>query len=451
MFSIDIIKKIKIEDLIIIFFPFVIITGPALPDILACVLIFYFLINYYKEKNLNFKDDYWAYFFIAIFLWFVFISFFSYNSYLSFIDSIIFIRFFLFVYAVYYFCAIKTYLINYVLFAILIAISFVTFDTLFQFYNYDHQIGFKGDIFNIYPSGLYGRLNGPFKDFVPGSYLSRFYFFILIIFSLNEKIFNNKLLFFTFVIFLGIIFAVIFFSGEQMSVATTLMGYFIIIIFIKKLRKIVFLILFAGIIFIAINKLAHPYYNDFVIIEQNAKHEGLIIERHFECKDKPNMECVKQFKKQPPITSILKDFRHSPYGEIYNTSLQMWLNNKITGVGLNNFQEVCTNDLSYNEYHQYFACASHPHNYYIQALTESGLPGLILFIFLVLSFFYKFKDFLKYKHQVFGIIILLILFWPIMSTGSFLKNWNMIFICYLLGITLRINSINFKNFFKNEE
>ena len=129
----------------------------------------------------------------------------------------------------------------------------------------------------------------------------------------------------------------------------------------------------------------------------------------------------------------------------------MWLNNKITGVGLNNFQEVCTNDLSYNEYHQYFGCGSHPHNYYIQALTESGLPGLILFIFLVLSFFYKFKDFLKYKHQVFGIIILLILFWPIMSTGSFLKNWNMIFICYLLGITLRINSINFKNFFKNEE
>ena len=55
------------------------------------------------------------------------------------------------------------------------------------------------------------------------------------------------------------------------------------------------------------------------------------------------------------------------------------------------------------------------------------------------------------SNVVFGIIILLILFWPIMSTGSFLKNWNMIFICYLLGITLRINSINFKNFFKNEE
>ena len=69
----------------------------------------------------------------------------------------------------------------------------------------------------------------------------------------------------------------------------------------------------------------------------------------------------------------------------------------------------------------------------------------------IIKKFYKFKDFLKYKHQVFGIIILLILFWPIMSTGSFLKNWNMIFICYLLGITLRINSINFKNFFKNEE
>ena len=451
MLNIKIIKNIKIEEIIIIIFPFIIITGPALPDTLALVLIIYFLINFYKDKNINFKDDYWILFFFIIFLWFIFISFFAYNIYLSFIDAIIFIRFFLFTLAVYYFCTKNINLFKYILISIFLSTTFVSLDTLFQFYNYETAIGFKGDLFNIYPEGLYGRLSGPFRDLVPGSYLSRFYFFILILFSLNEKIFNNKLLVFIFIIFLGIVFAVIFFSGEQMSVATTLMGYFMIMIFIKQLRKIVFFIVFAGITFIAINKLAHPYYNDFLVIEQTARHEGLIIERYFECKDKPNIECVKQFKKQPPITSILKDFRHSPYGEIYNTSLQMWLNNKITGVGLNNFHEVCTNDLSYNEYHQYFGCGSHPHNYYIQALTESGLPGLILFIFLVLSFFYKFKDFLKYKHQVFGLIILLILFWPIMSTGSFLKNWNMIFTCYLLGITLKINSLNFKNYFKNEE
>ena len=76
---------------------------------------------------------------------------------------------------------------------------------------------------------------------------------------------------------------------------------------------------------------------------------------------------------------------------------------------------------------------------------ETGLPGLILFTALVLSFFFKLRLFTQNKHDVLGIIVLLVLFWPLMSTGSFLKNWNMIFTCYLIGLTFGINSFRFES------
>ena len=113
---------------------------------------------------------------------------------------------------------------------------------------------------------------------------------------------------------------------------------------------------------------------------------------------------------------------------------------KLTGIGLNNFEEVCKNLDRYYIYHKNYGCSSHPHNYYVQALVESGFPGLLLFISLMIFFLYKFKDFKKNEFHIIGLIILLVIFWPIMSTGSFLKNGNMIFISYLIGIIISMSS-----------
>ena len=438
------IKKLKIEKIIIILFPFLIISGPAIPDIFAIILILFFLYKIYKYKNFKIKNEYWVFIFFAIYIWFLFISFFAYNFYLSISDSIIFLRFFLFIFAIYYFCKLNNNLFNYILLSIFLSVFFVMFDTLFQFYNYDHKIGFKGDIFNIYPEGNYGRLSGPFRDLVPGAYLSRFYFFLISFLIINKEILNNKILSKLFILFLSLCLSVIFFSGEQMSVSTSLLGFFLLFIFLKKLRKIIFYILIISITFITANQVFHPYYKNFVVVKNSATHEGVTIERSFKCETNTSKICTKKFKKQPNIITTLQDFSNSPYGEIYNTAYQIWLDNKFTGIGLNNFEEVCLNENKYSNSHKNFGCTSHPHNYYIQALVESGLPGLFLLSILIFSFFYKFRKFKTNHYNLFGIIILLVLFWPIMSTGSFIKNWNMIFLCYVVGINLSFYS-NKKN------
>ena len=70
-------KNLKLENIIIILFPFAIITGPAIPDILAVILGLYFLYNIIKKKKFYYNKDYWIYFFLLIWLWFILISVFA--------------------------------------------------------------------------------------------------------------------------------------------------------------------------------------------------------------------------------------------------------------------------------------------------------------------------------------------------------------------------------------
>ena len=51
----------------------------------------------------------------------------------------------------------------------------------------------------------------------------------------------------------------------------------------------------------------------------------------------------------------------------------MFLDNPITGIGINNFKYLCEIDFLYKKLMVNYDCASHPHNIYIQWLTEGGI------------------------------------------------------------------------------
>ena len=73
----------------------------------------------------------------------------------------------------------------------------------------------------------------------------------------------------------------------------------------------------------------------------------------------------------------------------YITAYKMYLDNKILGVGVKNFRKFCSNK-KYME--SELSCAPHPHNTYIQILSETGIIG---FIFLLLIFVNFCKFFCK--------------------------------------------------------
>ena len=63
----------------------------------------------------------------------------------------------------------------------------------------------------------------------------------------------------------------------------------------------------------------------------------------------------------------------------------MWLDNPLTGVGINNFEFVCENNDKYKlNTKNYGKCSAHPHNFYLQWLTEGGILVFLLFIVFVI-------------------------------------------------------------------
>lgn len=433
----------KIYYLVFVSIFFFLITGPAIPDIFLTFLV---LVTLFLKRDIFFSDNRkWFILYIILWVWFIISSLFAYNIYNSLIETVIFIRFILFIFISYLLLKnLEFKLLKYLLYFIFICCLFVTIDTLYQYYNYSYTNGFGEDLFGRKPEGLYGRLSGPFNDLVPGSYLSRLCFFILIIYLINFTKYSKKIeLNFLFISSLGLIFSTIYLTGERMSVATTLLGLFLCILFASKLRKVLCLSFLFSIIFISLNINFHPHYKNYKILKSNSQHEGLIIEREIACND--NMLCSKEFKVQPEFLKILKEFNKSAYGEIYLSGLHMWTDFKLFGIGLNNFYTVCINEKKYNKYNTSFGCTTHPHNMYLQSLVETGLIGFLIFLFLMLLIIIKIVKTHEANLRILLFSIYLTIFWPIMSTGSFLKNWNMVFISLIISMILIFSNIKLED------
>ena len=430
--------------LVFMFVPVLLITGPALPDISITFCALFFLFNFIilKKDYDFFKDNF---FLVSIVFWFsiIFISFFAFDKVRSFQDSIIFIRL-LILPTIGYFLFFNTEeKIKKTIIIIFICVLFVLIDTLFQFLNYSSEIGFQNDMLG-FSSDWYGRLTGPFgNELVPGAYVSKFGLLGYLFFLFIKK---TKYLNLLEIFYLSLIGLVCFASGERMALATYFLALFFLLIFIKNKRFIFFSSISLSIILIVITIIFHPFYNDYKVINSTHLHQGLTIEKYFDCPEDTLKKCNKIINLQPSFIKVLQNFSSSAYGEIYKVGLSMFLDNPITGVGISNYQTSCINISKYKNLMINYDCASHPHNLYIQWLSEGGIITFVSFLFLLFSILYFI--FFGCNNNIFkyvSIACILILFWPIMSTGSLIKNWNGVLTFYIVAICLSLNRIKINN------
>ena len=430
----------KIFSILFILVPISLITGPALPDITITVCAIYFLINFIViDKDYEFIKD--KFFLASIFFWLIiiFISFFSYDKIKSFQDSLIFIRLLIIPTIAFFLFLNNKKKIKLTIKIIFLFICFILFDTLYQFVNYNSEYGFQNDLLGFVPD-WYGRLTGPFGDeLVPGAYLSKFGLLGYLFFLFTK---NIKYQSFLEILYLSALGFVCFASGERMAMATFFLALFFLLFFLTNRRLIILFSIILALFFIMLSYKFHPFYNDFVIINSTHYHQGLIIEKFFECNDGTSENCTKIINLQPSFLEVIKNFSSSAYGEIYNVGLNMFLDNPLTGVGISNYQISCMNILKYKELMTNYDCASHPHNTYIQWLSEGGLitfTSFILLLMTILYFLINGRNGLVIK--LISIASIIILFWPIMSTGSLIKNWNGVLTFYIIGLCLSLNRI----------
>tara|TARA_B100000886_G_scaffold339621_1_gene305663 strand:- start:1282 stop:2598 length:1317 start_codon:yes stop_codon:yes gene_type:complete len=342
------------------------------------------------------------------------------------IKSILFFKYLIF-YLVLRFCVEKKSLnLKYFFISSSLASIFVCFDIFYQSI-------FGKDIFGYGTEGMGRKLGGPFGDeLIAGGFIQRFSlfsFFIVPLFFLKFRNYSKVLIPILFLIF----FTGIMFSGNRMPLIMFIFTLFLTLVFQKQVRK---------------------YFLHFCFIIVTA----FLIIFNFNSKVKNNFKnfYMQVTEIKTVVTEEKFDYNKSAYFKEFNTFYDTWLLNKYIGGGIKNFRYYChyrAPDTS--ETYKKYKCNMHPHNYYLEILTETGIIGFLIIIVSFLLFFYRsflkkyfFKSTMKNNHIITPFIFLFIAeIFPIKSTGSFFTTGNATYLFLILAILIgltRLNSIENK-------
>ena len=358
----------------------------------------------------------------------------SVDNFSIFLKSILFLRFLLFYFIVKF--LIKENIINFKIFFITSSASvvFVCADIIYQ-------LVFGYDIFGY--KAIQRRLSGPFGDeLIAGSFIQRFSLFSLFLVPVFFKFKKNYTKYiFTFALICLFLVSIIL-SGNRIPLVFFILSIFGIIIFEKKLRKLLlpFTFITVSIIFLAYN-LSENYRNHLLSFKVKTSQilMPLSSKNLLTAKDEKNYENYKFYtfeykgQKYKMTNSHLKEFK---------TGYMTWLDKKIFGGGIKSFKINCPKAQTTN-------CGSHPHNYYLEILSNLGLVGfVIIFILFSLIFFKTFivKYFknsnLNNYHLITPFIFLFFSeVFPIKSTGSFFSTGNATYIFLLLSIIIPLSKV----------
>ena len=136
-----------------------------------------------------------------------------------------------------------------------------------------------------------------------------------------------------------------------------------------------------------------------------------------------------------------KFLNNSLYIKLYKSGFYVFKNNPWFGVGNKNYRvETCDTDK--NSIHNEYYCLTHPHQIYIEMLSEHGIVGTIIIMgiifYLAFRLIRKIIDTRNYI-QAGCLIFLLINFVPILPSGSFFNNFNITLFMINFSLMYAIN------------
>ena len=399
---------INFPSYLIALLPLSLISGPLLSDLSILIIGIFFLINIVLKKEYHFLKNK----FIILFI--IFSSYLFINALIKYYDihsirsSLGYLRFGIFSLGVFYFLEKKKEIIHWLFIIFLVCFLLLILDGFYQYFN---KVSFFTGI-EVEGSRRISSLFG--SELIMGSYLSRLFpIFLGVTFYLYKE--NKSILILLSIIFISIE-VLIFLSGERASFFFNALAAIYIIVMIKDFKKIRLFSFIISIILI------------FLISNFDTAAKNRIVD-----------ETISQMG----LTSEKKHIFSVVHESHYISAYKMFLDNKILGIGVRNFRNFC-NDDKYKINDR--SCTTHPHNTYVQLLSETGLVGFVfgisIFIYFVII---SFKHLLgvitknKYYFNDFEICMLsaiLISIWPFVPTGNFLNNWVAIVYYFPVGFLL---------------
>jgi len=348
----------------------------------------------------------------------------------------------------------KNFFISATFFSLLLSL-----DIIYQYsFGFD-IIGLKSNIH--YNTGFFG------DEIVAGSYIQKFSFFS--IFFVASILSNKNIARFILTTFVICVLGVgVLLAGNRMPLILFLFGLLFTFLFRVKLKKIIVASLIGIVIIFNFIFSSNPIFNDkFRSLFGNAVTNGVaqIINLSKEFKNIEDSIFTKneyepsEWHKLPNLEKeiLAHDLdlywinrlrpTHQEIGSghkwLFYTALDTWKLHKIFGNGIKSFRLDCSEFIGYPYFRQRL-CSSHPHNYYLEILTEMGIVGFSLtIIFAVIFLAYLFKNFKFFKGNrleeyilLSAAISLFLEFFPFRSTGSLFSTGNATYVILVVSIIL---------------
>ena len=394
------------------------IWGPFFPDLIVSISALFFLFNVFKNKEFYFFNNKPLIIFFIFCIYCILLSIFvAEDMMLSFESSLFYFRIGVFSCFIWYLIDKDKSILTYFYYALVLCFSALVIDGYIQYFTGENLLGLK--ISNT-------RVSSFFRDeLIIGSYLSRLFPLLFALFLIKKKQKYE-------IYFIGLLFilvdVLIFISGERSAFFFLNLSTVFIIILIKEYQKFRLLTFIIAIICVLILSLNSSKLNDRMF-KGPAEDIGLI---------KSSKEAV--------IFSLQHD-------SLIRTAYNMFKDQPIFGHGPKMFRLICKDE-------KYVVgnnpCSTHPHNFYIQLLAETGIIGfLFLFSALIYVIFTALRQFksmiLKQKrpltdYQICLLAGILITVWPLTPNGNFFNNWLMV--VYSLPVGFYLQSIYSKKVIK---
>ena len=400
-------KNINVNLILSLIIP-LLIWGPFFPDLIVSVSVILFIYVIFKKKDFKYLNNKVFLFFLFFCIVSIICSLFADDVANSIKSSLFYFRIGVFSCLIWYLIDSDKSILNYFYYSLIVCFSSLVIDGYFQFFFGYNIVGFPS-------SGA--RISSFFNDeLIMGSYLSRLFPLLFALFLIKEK---QKFE----IYYIGFLFilvdVLIYISGERTAFFFLNLSTVFIIILVKKYQKFRIVTLFISIVLISILTFSSDKISERMI-KSPVESMGLL-------KD-----------------SQTKNIFTPNHDSLIKTAYNMFLDKPLIGHGPKSFRLICK-----NEKYQVgiLPCSTHPHNFYIQLLAETGIVGF-LFLLIALSYviytasrqlktiIFRQKRFLS-DYQVCLLAGILITVWPFSPNGNFFNNWLMIVYSLPVGFYLQ--------------
>ena len=386
-------KRFEVIYLILIsVLPLSIVLGPSISLLNILLIIILFLINF-KLDEIKIEKKFLLYLLGILYVYLIFNSFISIDYKEGIFRNLGFLRFIILFIAInFYFTISKSQSKFFNIWSTIILI--IIFDSFIEFSFGKNLLG--------YGDGLYAdRIVSFFKDEpIVGAFLLGFNFIIVGYFF--EKFYKQDLkLKLALFLILFILVGCILITGERSNGIKAIIGLMIFLFLNNKISlKIKISIFLFSLVF-----------------------TGLIISNSNYLKVRYGQQLFSQL-----FDNIQRDqfIENNLYLKLYKSGLAVFKDNPIFGVGNKNYRVITTKNIE-TKINEDYVLNTHPHQIYIELLSEHGLVGTIILLFI---FFYLIFKNLKIiiisrnSIQLGCFTYLIINFLPMLPSGSFFNDFS---------------------------